>query len=73
MREPDQPSVTRDEWTEGDVQKDVASRDRTDLDVPGDTVAGGPTGTDDFDAFGDTEAGASRAEEPPEGAGTSRG
>ena len=31
---------------------DLASRPRTDLDIPGGTVAGGETGTEDFDAFG---------------------
>ena len=31
---------------------DVASRPRSDLDIPGGTVAGGPTGTEDFDEFG---------------------
>ncbi len=61
MSEPNQSSG-RDEAT----QEDVASRERSDLDIPGTTVAGGPTGTEDFDAFAETEAGASRAEEPPE-------
>ncbi len=62
MREPNQPSPGEDEATQGDV----ASRERSDLDIPGTSVAGGPTGTEDFDTFGETEAGASRAEEPPE-------
>ncbi len=46
---------------------DVADKPRTDLDIPGETVAGGPTGTEDFDTFGSTEAGASEREQPPEG------
>lgn len=68
MTERHRPSLPGDEAT----QPDVASRQRTDLDVPGETVAGGPTGTEDFDAFGETEGGASRAEEPPEGGDTGR-
>ncbi|MDQ3871202.1 MAG: hypothetical protein M3301_06270 [Chloroflexota bacterium] len=72
MRERDQASVPGDEPAPGNAQQDVGSRERTDLDVPGETVAGGPTGTEDFDAFGATEAGASSAEQPPEGRDTGR-
>ena len=37
--------------SDSDASPDVASRPRTDLDIPGATVAGGATGTEDFDAF----------------------
>ena len=52
-------AVTDAAGSDTDASADIASRPRTDLDIPGETVAGGPTGTEDFDAFagGDPAAG----------------